>query len=183
MTVIVRVQQRFTFTSTRTQTPTSIPSSPICWKSSFSTSSMSPTISTPASAALGVLLFFRIVRVDEGAGSSEAVSSSVERSGVGARISGVGPEKSLPVIRDRVSISGRVMRTTGERMLNVTIHTVGCAIIEAIRDSRGVLLILSFKLVLTRLAIPSRENIRDEFVVLTELRERLRWVRKYAKRY
>ncbi len=74
--------------------------------SSLSMESILPMISTSASRALGVLLFFRFA-LDLGAGvsSSGAGCCSAERMGVGARISGGGPEKSLPVMRDSVSIS------------------------------------------------------------------------------
>lgn len=68
--------------------------------------STSPRISTPSEAA-GVLDFFLAGFAGlSAAGASFVVSGAGEYVGIsGARISGVGPEKSLPVIRDNVCIS------------------------------------------------------------------------------
>ena len=76
--------------------------------SSFSKSSTLPMTSRPASRRFGVLLFLRTARGEAGGGGlggGSSIRSSEERIGVGARISGVGPEKSLPVMRDNVAIS------------------------------------------------------------------------------
>ena len=72
----------------------------------------------------------------------------------GARISGVGPLKSLPVMRDRVCMSKAEHKC--EVGLPVGKRTIWLAIFQTVIDPLRIFLVFTFELVLTGLAVPTR---------------------------
>ncbi len=70
-----------------------------------SSSSMLPMISSSPLSGRGVLLCFLVFMAVSVSTTRASVASVGIRKGVGALISGVGPEKSFPVKRVRVAIS------------------------------------------------------------------------------
>lgn len=92
--------------------------------------------------------------------------------GGGARISGTGPEKSFPVIRESVFISKeRYQRDFSGKCRGWL--TDRDTIIETVIDSCVIPLVLHFEFILARFPITARQDICNKFIILPILRKGL----------
>lgn len=92
--------------------------------------------------------------------------------GGGALISGTGPEKSFPVIRESVFISKKgYQRYFSGRMPRWL--TDWDTIIEAVIDSCVIPLVFHFEFILAGFPITARQDICDKFIILPILRKGL----------
>jgi len=89
-----------------------------------------------------------------------------------ARMTGTGPVKSFPVIMESVCMSedGIRVNDTGVEWLRFTIWN---PIFETVVDALRVFLVLRLEFGFASLSIAPREDIRHQFVILSELRESL----------